>query len=95
MHLSVTHRIEILVIIKFDDRVRTQQKVIGLLNTKYSDMPMTQSAVSKVERKFRETGTVHDRSQVESSKINEAIKFNILIAMEENTPNSLRRVCRY
>lgn len=95
MRLSITQRIEILMMIGYGDRVRTQQEVVGLFNTKYPDRPITQSTVSKLERKFRETGSVDDLPKVGRPNINEETKLNVLLAMEENPHNSLRRISRY
>lgn len=60
--------------IKYDDRLRTQQEVDGLFNFKFLDRLITQLAVSKVEAKICEIGTVDDRSRFESPKINEDAK---------------------
>ncbi|GFG40862.1 hypothetical protein Cfor_02480, partial [Coptotermes formosanus] len=57
-HLTVTQRIEILILIGCGNMTRTQQEVCDLFNEKYPDRPISQSTVSKVESKFRETGNV-------------------------------------
>ncbi|KAJ8959172.1 hypothetical protein NQ318_022433 [Aromia moschata] len=54
------HRIEILIFIGCGNKTRTQQEVCNLFNAKYPDNPITQSIVSKIEYKFRETGDVED-----------------------------------
>jgi len=52
MRLSTTQRIEILMMIGYGDRVRTQHEVCVLFNNKYPEKPINQSVVSKIERKF-------------------------------------------
>lgn len=73
MRLSVTQGIEILMIVGYGDIVRTQQEVVELFNTKYPDRPITQSAVNKVEKKFRDIGSVDDCPKAGRPLINEQI----------------------
>ncbi|KAJ8940466.1 hypothetical protein NQ318_000570 [Aromia moschata] len=54
-HLTVTQRIETLTFIGCGNKTRTQQEVCNLFIAKYPDNPITQSTVSKIESKFRET----------------------------------------
>ncbi|KAJ8952513.1 hypothetical protein NQ318_003309 [Aromia moschata] len=54
-HITVTQRIEILIFIGCVNNTRTQQEVCNLFNAKYPDNPITQSTVSKIASKFRET----------------------------------------
>lgn len=92
MSLSVTQRIEILMMIGYGDRVRTQQQVCTLFNAKYPERPITQSVVSKIERKFRETGSAEDRPKTGRPALDEETKLNILLTFEENPHNSTRQV---
>lgn len=94
MRLSTTQRIEILTMIGYGDRTRTQLEVCALFNTKYPDRQITQSTVSKIERKFRDTGSVQDLPKRGRPTLNEDTKLNILLAMEENPHNSVRQVAR-
>ncbi|KAJ8934799.1 hypothetical protein NQ318_022959 [Aromia moschata] len=71
-------RIEILIFIGRGNTTRTQQEVCNLFNAKYSDNHITQSTVSKIESKFRETGDVKDLPKSGHKKI------DIVLSMEEN-----------
>ncbi|KAJ8936961.1 hypothetical protein NQ318_015624, partial [Aromia moschata] len=60
--LSERERIEILIMIGYGDRARTQLEVCRLFNNKYPNRePITQSTVSKIEQKFLEVGHARDR----------------------------------
>ncbi|KAJ8960459.1 hypothetical protein NQ318_013743 [Aromia moschata] len=76
--LTVTQRIEILIFIGCGNKIRTQQELCNLFNAKYPDNPITQSTVSKIESKFRETGDVKDLPKSGHTKI------DIVLSMEEN-----------
>lgn len=91
-HLTETQRIEILILIGCGDKTRTQQEVCNLFNTKYPDRPISQSAVSKIERKFRETGHVKHMSNAGRPNIDENIKLNIALGLEEDAHSSSRQL---
>lgn len=91
-HLTVTQRIEILILIGCGDKTRTQLQVCDLFNEKYPDRKICQSTVSKVESKFRETGNVLDIKKPGRPSVSENEKQNIMISMEDNPHNSLRFV---
>ena len=60
MKLTITERIEIITI-SMQKRV-TQWEITNIFNTKYPNrVPVTQSAVSKLLAKFKQTGSVEDR----------------------------------
>lgn len=42
------------------DSICTQQQVCKLFSAKYPEKPISQSVVSKIDRKFRETGQVEN-----------------------------------
>jgi hypothetical protein len=92
MRLSLTQRIEILMMIGYGDRIRTQQEVCILFNTKYPARPITRSTVSKLEIKFRETGSVEDIPRKGRPTIPDDKKLDILLAMEEDPHNSVRQI---
>ncbi|KAJ8961900.1 hypothetical protein NQ318_021518 [Aromia moschata] len=83
-HLTVTQRIEILIFIGCGNKTRTQQEVCNLFNAKYSDNPITQSIVSKIESKFRETGDVKNLPKSGHPKMTQDKKIDIVLSMEEN-----------
>lgn len=94
MRLSLKQRIEVLIFIGCGDMVRTQQEVCTMFNNKYPEQPITQSTVSKIEKKFREFGTVEDLPKSGRPKINDDTKLNVFLALEENPHNSVRQVSR-
>ncbi|KAJ8950240.1 hypothetical protein NQ318_006214 [Aromia moschata] len=83
-HLTVTQGIEILILIGYGNTTRTQQGVCNLFNAKYPDNPITQSTVSKIESKFRETGDVKDLPKSGRPKITLDKKIDIVLSMEKN-----------
>ncbi|KAJ8945669.1 hypothetical protein NQ318_012387 [Aromia moschata] len=89
-HLTVTQRIEILLFIGCGNKTRTQQEVCNLFNATCPDNPITQSTVSKIESKFRETGDIKvvlplkDLSKPGRPKITRDKKIDIVLNMEEN-----------
>lgn len=90
--LTVTQKIEILILIGCRDKTRTQQEVCDLFNAKYPDRPISQSTVSKIESKFRETGDVKDIPKPGRPNVSEDQKLNILLSMEDNPHNTSRLV---
>ncbi|KAJ8937046.1 hypothetical protein NQ318_007122 [Aromia moschata] len=61
MPLNERDRIEILMMIGVGDRMRTQQEVCRLFHEMHPDRePVSQSTVSRIERKYRELGHVRD-----------------------------------
>ncbi|KAJ8946464.1 hypothetical protein NQ318_004510 [Aromia moschata] len=80
----MTQRIQILVFIGCGNKTRAQQEVCNLFNAKYPDNPITQSTVSKIESKFRETGDVKDLPKSGHPKITQDKKIDIVLSMEEN-----------
>ncbi|XP_030754949.1 uncharacterized protein LOC115881550 [Sitophilus oryzae] len=94
MPLSLTQRIEVLMIIGYGDRVRTQKEVCVLFNNKYPEMTIFQSTLSRIENKFRETGSVDNLSKSGRPSVSEEAKTNIFLSFEENPHNSVRQVGR-
>lgn len=94
-YLSESHKIEILMMIGYGDRSRTQLEVVHLFRQKYPDLPpISQGTVSKIERRFLEVGHVRDVPRQRPSKIDENTQLNVLLAMEENPVTAARRVAR-
>lgn len=93
MRLTDTERIEILMMIGYGDRVRTQEEVCHLFNAKYPNRnPISQSTVSRVEARFRETGHVKDRPKSGRPDIAEETKINVLLTLQENPHTSSRQI---
>lgn len=83
--LTATERIEILMILGYGDRRRTQQEVCDIFNDNYHNRnPITRSTVSKILRKFEATGHVKDapRSGRPKIAIDENKALDILVSTE-------------
>lgn len=93
MKLTETQRIEILIMIGCGDKTRTQKDVCTLFNNKYPNREtISQSTVSKIEKKFRETGHVRDLPKGSRKPVPENKKLDVLLAFEENPHTSSRQV---
>ncbi|KAJ8951411.1 hypothetical protein NQ318_006840 [Aromia moschata] len=86
-HLTVTQRIEILIFIGCGNKTRTQEEVCNLFNAKYPDNPITQSTVSKIESKFRETGDVKDLPKSGRPNITQDKQIDIVLTPAEKPPS--------
>lgn len=81
MRLTETERIEILIMIGCGDKARIQAEVRDLFNTKYPNRePVSQSTISKIQRKFRETGHVRDLPKRGRKSIPDAKKLDVVLA---------------
>ncbi|KAJ8957087.1 hypothetical protein NQ318_007301 [Aromia moschata] len=69
---------------RLKNKTRTEQDVCNLFNAKCPDNTITQSTVSKIESKFRETGNVKDLPKSGRPKITQDKKIDIVLSMEEN-----------
>lgn len=95
MYLTEKERIEILIMLGCDDKTRSQKKVCELFNNKYPHrQAITQSAVSKIERKWRDTGSVKDRPGKGRHRISDERKLDILLTYQENPHSSTTQVAR-
>lgn len=93
MHLSEKERIEILMMIGFGDRVRTQQEVCNLFNANHPNRPpITRSTVSKIELKFTEHGHVRDLPKGRPAKISEESKLDVVLEITNNPHVNIRTI---
>ncbi|KAJ8940413.1 hypothetical protein NQ318_009342 [Aromia moschata] len=91
--LSERERIEILIMIGYGDKARTQLEVCRLFNNKYPNRePITQSTVSKIEQKFLEVGHAIDRPRTGRPPVQEDVKLNLLLELQENPHLPTRQV---
>ncbi|KAJ8956613.1 hypothetical protein NQ318_013966 [Aromia moschata] len=91
MHLTITKRIEILIMIGYGDKTRSQNTVCEMFNQKYPNKHINQSTVSKIEKKFREHGNVNDLPKRRRPKVaNEEMSLNVLLSVQENHHASSR-----
>lgn len=94
-YLTETHKIEILIMIGYGDRTRTQNEVVRLFREKYPDLPpISQSTVSKIEQRFRENGHVRKTDNHRQSALGEDVKVNVLLSIQENPNISTRQLAR-
>lgn len=85
MVLSERHRIEILMMLGYGDKLRSQVEVCALFNAKYPENHISQSTVSRIFYKFEETGSVSDLPRSgRPSGLSEDKKINILLSIHEN-----------
>lgn len=92
-YLTETHRIEILMMIGYGNRQRTQNEVVGLFREKYPNLPpLSQSTVSKIEKKFRENGHVRKPKTRRTTALSDDVKLNVVLNLQENPNNQTRQV---
>lgn len=91
--LTEKERIEILMMIGYGERSRTQYEVCHLFNNKYPNRPpISRSTVSKIEQKFEEFGNVRDRRRIGRPKVEEDVQLNVLLALQENPHRTTREL---
>ncbi|KAJ8933177.1 hypothetical protein NQ318_006471 [Aromia moschata] len=77
------------------DRMRTQQEVCRLFHEMHPDRePVSQSTVSRIERKYRELGHVRDAPRQGRPKINENVQQDVILSALENPHCTVRQVSR-
>lgn len=85
MYLLEKERIEVLMMIGFGDRVRSQEEVCNLFNENHPDRPaITRSTVSKIESKFRRYGHVRDLPKGRPPRVSEETVLNVLLETQDN-----------
>jgi len=93
--LSEKEKTDILSMVGYGDRKRTQQEVCDLFNQRYPNrVAITQSCVSKLVKKYNETGTVKDRRRSGRPKAATGgdVGLNVLIDLQDNPKQSLRQL---
>lgn len=84
MRLTETQRIEVLIMIGYGNRTRTQQEVCELFNQKYPDRPpISQSTVSKIEKKFHQIGNVRDAPKTGRPSVSEEKQLDVLLNVRD------------
>lgn len=90
MFLTETERIEILMILGFGDRRRTQQEVCIIFNETHPDrQPISQSTVCKLEKKFNEHGHVRDIKRPGRPSTDDDVQLHVLLSVQEKPHTSL------
>ncbi|KAJ8934633.1 hypothetical protein NQ318_010443 [Aromia moschata] len=86
-------RIEILCMIGFGDRMRTQKEVVEFFNETHPDRhPISQSMVSNIESKYRNFGQVRDLPKSGRPSKSEEGQLNFLLAIQENHHSTLNQL---
>jgi hypothetical protein len=94
MALTEKEKIEILMMIGYGERKRSQAEVCDLFNNTYPNRPaITQSYVSKLLKKFNESGSVNHkpRSGRPKTATGGDTAIDILLDVQENPKQSLRQ----
>lgn len=91
--LTEREKIEILCMVGFGDRIRTQREAAQLFNELHPDRPpISQKVVSRIEAKFREFGNVRDLPKFGRPAPDENQQLNVLLSLEENPRTSLAQI---
>lgn len=92
-HLSETQRIDILIMIGCGNKTRSQKEVCTIFNNKYPGQHVSQSTVSKIEKKFRETGHVKNIEKPgRNVQFTDEKKLDVLLEIEENPHKTTREL---
>lgn len=94
-YLTESLRIEILQMLGYGDRSRTQAEVAQLFAEVHPELtPISQSTVSKIERRYRTMGHVRDVPRERPPKIDEETRLNVLLQIEEHPVTPARQLAR-
>ena len=95
MRLTEKQRIEVLMMIVYGERVRTQQEVWELFKQKYPNRPpISQATVSKIEHKFEQFGHVRDVPRCGRPEVDENQQLEVLLAVQDNQHVVSRQIAR-
>ncbi|KAJ8942427.1 hypothetical protein NQ318_007101 [Aromia moschata] len=84
-YLTESLKIEILMMIGYGDRARTQCEVVRLFRETHPDLPpLNQGTISKIEAQYREMGHVRKVPSKRQAVVDDDTKLNLLLALEEN-----------
>ena len=97
VNLTEKERTDILIMVGYGDKKRTQAEVVALFNEVYPNRPpISQSTVSKIIKKYSDTVSVKDKARSGRSKsVSESeAALNVLLAVEENPRQSREDLAR-
>lgn len=95
-YLTESLRIEILMMIGYGERCRTQAEVAQLFQQIHPDLPpITQGTISKIEARYRELGHVRDVPRQRQPRVGDDTRLNVLLAIEENPVTPAGQLARY
>ncbi|KAJ8950788.1 hypothetical protein NQ318_011282 [Aromia moschata] len=94
-YLTESLKIEILMMIGYGDRARTQCEVVRLFRETHPDLPpLNQGTISKIEAQYREMGHVRKVPSKRQAVVDDDTKLNLLLALEENPITPTRQLAR-
>ncbi|KAJ8959901.1 hypothetical protein NQ318_011638 [Aromia moschata] len=94
-NLTESLKIEILMMIGYGDRARTQCEVVRLFRETHPDLPpLNQGTISKIEAQYREMGHVRKVPSKRQAVVDDDTKLNLLLALEENPITPARQLAR-
>ena len=95
-NLTERERIQILMMVGYGDRKRTQQEVCDLFNELNPNKTLTQSTVSKIVKKYDDTGSVKNKAKSgrPKSATNNENALNLLLHVQEDPHVSTRQLAR-
>ncbi|KAJ8952184.1 hypothetical protein NQ318_022634 [Aromia moschata] len=94
-YLTESLKIEILMMIGYGDRARTQCEVVRLFRETHPDLPpLNQGTISKIEAQYREMGHVRKVPSKRQAVVDDDTKLNLLLALEENPITPARQLAR-
>ncbi|KAJ8958281.1 hypothetical protein NQ318_017427 [Aromia moschata] len=94
-YLTESLKIEILMMIGYGDRARTQCEVVRLFRETHPDLPpLNQGTISKIEAQYREMGHVRKVPNKRQAVVDDDTKLNLLLALEENPITPVRQLAR-
>ncbi|KAJ8941268.1 hypothetical protein NQ318_016933 [Aromia moschata] len=92
-YLTESLKIEILMMIGYGDRARTQCEVVRLFRETHPDLPpLNQGTISKIEAQYREMGHVRKVPSKRQAVVDDDTKLNLLLALEENPITPARQL---
>ncbi|KAJ8948033.1 hypothetical protein NQ318_003366 [Aromia moschata] len=92
VYLTEMHKITILQMIGYGDKTRTQAEVVRLFQEIYPELrPISQVAVSKIEKQFRERGHIRQLKKNPPNKLSDDQKLYVMLMLEENPHTSSRQ----
>ncbi|KAJ8940563.1 hypothetical protein NQ318_012962 [Aromia moschata] len=94
-YLTESLKIEILMMIGYGDRARTQCEVVRLFRETHPDLPpLNQGTISKIEAHYLEMGHVRKVPSKRQAVVDDDTKLNLLLALEENPITPARKLAR-
>lgn len=92
VYLTEMHKITIIQMVGYGDRMRSQAEVARLFQEKFPDLPpISQGTISKIEKQFRENGHVRQIKKETSNAMSNDTKLDVLLEFEENPHSSSRQ----